>query len=164
MVTQPGLHDNDLVLWTQLLGEVLNAQMLERLAVEHPRIRYAHGFLIQQLVDGPRPVGEIAENLGVTSQAVSKSVRELEGLGYVGRSPDAADGRVRRVALTDRGQAVLEAGRAIRAELNAELEAALGAERVAAAAGTLRAALEARGAMPAVAARRVRPSELGPMG
>jgi DNA-binding MarR family transcriptional regulator len=148
------------VLWTQLLGEVLNGEMLERLAAEHPRVRYAHGFLIQQLVDGPRPVGEIAENLGVTSQAVSKTVRELEGLGYVDRSADAADGRVRRVALTESGRALLEAGRAIRAELNAELAGALGGDRVAAAAETLRAALEARGAMPAVGARRVRPSQL----
>ncbi|WP_169542323.1 MarR family winged helix-turn-helix transcriptional regulator [Solirubrobacter soli] len=160
MVTQSGLHDKDFVLWTQLLGEVLNGEVLERLAVEHPRVRYAHGFLIQQLVEGPRAVGEIAENLGVTSQAVSKTVRELEGLGYVERWSDPADGRVRRVALTERGRAVLEAGRAIRAELNAELVAALGAERVAAAAETLREALEARGAMTAVNARRVRPSEL----
>jgi hypothetical protein len=51
MVTQPRLHDNDLVLWTQLLGEVLNAQMLERLRAEHPDVRYSHGFLIQQLVE-----------------------------------------------------------------------------------------------------------------
>jgi hypothetical protein len=75
MVTQPGLHDQDLVLWTQLLGEVFNVEVLERLGAEHPDVRYAHGFLIQQLVEGPRPVGEIAENLGVTSQAVSKGRR-----------------------------------------------------------------------------------------
>ena len=160
MVTQPGLHDNDLVLWTQLLGEVLNGEILERLAVEHPHVRYAHGFLIQQLVDGPRPVGEIASNLGVTSQAVSKTVRELEGLGYVARAVDAADGRVRHVALTECGQAVLDAGRSIRAKLNAELIEALGANRAEAAADTLRAALEARGAMPEVTARRIRPSHL----
>ena len=103
------------MLWTQLLGEAFNVEVLERLSAEHPDVRYAHGFLIQQLVEGPRPVGEIAENLGVTSQAVSKTVRELEGLGYVERSADAADGRVRRVALTARGRAVLEAGRSIRA-------------------------------------------------
>ena len=160
MVTQPGLHDNDLVLWTQLLGEVLNAEILQRLRAEHPQVRYSHGFLIQQLVEGPRPVGEIAENLGVTSQAVSKSVRELEALGYVDRWGDPADGRVRRVALTERGRAVLEDGREIRARLNAELAQVLGAERLEAAASTLRAALESRGAMPAVSARRVRPSQL----
>ena len=148
------------MLWTQLLAEVLNAETLERLATEHPHVRYAHGFLIQQLVEGPRPVGEIAENLGVTSQAVSKSVRELEALGYVDRRGDAADGRVRRVALTERGRAVLEGGREIRARLNAELAEVLGVERLEAAASTLRAALESRGAMPAVSARRVRPSQL----
>ena len=161
MVTQPELHDNDLVLWTQLLGEVLNAQVLERLRAEHPHVRYAHGFLIQQLVEGPRPIGEIAENLGVTSQAVSKSVRELEGHGYVDRRGDPADGRVRRVALTDKGRAVVAAGRKVRAAINAELAEALGAARVEAAARTLKAALESRGAMPAVLARRVPPPALG---
>ena len=161
MVTQPGLHDNDLVLWTQLLAEVLNHEIVLRLKAEHPHVRYAHGFLIQQLVEGPRPVGEIAENLGVTSQAVSKSVRELEALGYVDRSSDPADGRVRRVALTDKGRAMLEATRATRAALNVELAEALGPERAQAAAATLKAALEARGAMELVQTRRLPPPSMG---
>jgi DNA-binding MarR family transcriptional regulator len=161
MVTQPGLQDKDLVLWTQLLAEVLNGEIVERLKAEHPHVRYAHGFLIQQLVEGPRPVGEIAENLGVTSQAVSKSVRELEALGYLDRSSDPADGRVRRVALTDKGRSLLDASRASRAALNAELAEALGAERAAGAAATLRAAVAARGAMPLVQARRLPPTTMG---
>jgi DNA-binding MarR family transcriptional regulator len=161
MVTQPGLHDNDLVLWTQLLAEVLNGEIVERLKAGHPDVRYAHGFLIQQLVEGPRPIGEIAENLGVTSQAVSKSVRELEAIGYVERWSDAADGRVRRVALTDKGRDVLEAGRAARAALNSELAEALGAERLQAAARTLKAALAARGALERVNTRRLKPPTMG---
>src|SRR4051812_49945962 len=97
MVTQPWFHDKDLVLWTQLLAESLNASMLDSLRERgHPELRYSHGFLFQQLVEGSRPVGEIAANLGVTSQAVSKSVRELETLGYVSREADPADARVRR--------------------------------------------------------------------
>src|SRR3954447_18714150 len=159
MVTQPGLYDTDLVLWTQLLAEALNTRMMEGLRERgHSELRYSHGFLFQQLVEGSRPVGEIAENLGVTSQAVSKSVRELEALGYVDRSADRADGRIRRVGLTERGRAVLEAGRSIRARLNAELVDALGGERVEVAAQTLKAALEARGALPAVLDRRVAPA------
>jgi DNA-binding MarR family transcriptional regulator len=161
MVAQLRLHDKDLVLWTQLLAELLNGEIVQRLKAEHPHVRYAHGFLIQQLVEGPRPVGEIAENLGVTSQAVSKSVRELEALGYVGRAGDPADGRVRRVALTDRGRAVVEATRAARAALNAELASALGAQRAEAAAATLKAALEARGGMPLVEGRRLPPPSMG---
>lgn len=155
MVTQPGLHDNDFVLWTQLLAEVLNAEVLERLRAEHPEVRYSHGFVFQQLVEGPRAVGEVAENLGVTSQAISKAARELEGLGYLERTPDPADARIRRLALSERGRAAVEAGRSARAALNRELADALGVERVEQAARTLMDALSARGAMPAVRDRRV---------
>jgi DNA-binding MarR family transcriptional regulator len=159
MIAQLRLHDNDLVLWSQLLAERLNAETLEALGRDHPDLRYAHGFLIQQLVDGARPVGEIAANLGVTSQAVSKSVKELEALGYVGRAPHPDDARVRQIALTDKGQAAIQATRDVRATLNEELETALGGEAFAAAARTLRAALDSRGGMPAVAGRRVRPAQ-----
>jgi DNA-binding MarR family transcriptional regulator len=157
MVAQLGLQDNDLVLWVQLLAERLNAEMLERLRAEHPELRYAHGFLFQQLVEGPRAVGEVAANLGVTSQAVSKSVRELEALGYVERAVDAEDARVRRIALTARGEAAVAAAREIRASLNAELREALGQRAAHSAARTLLAALESRGDMPAVRGRRVPP-------
>lgn len=159
MVTQPELHDNDLVLWVQLLAETLNGELLDRLRVDFPDVRYAHGFVFQQLVEGPRPVGEVAENLGVTSQAISKAARELEALGYVERTPSPADARVRLLALSQRGRAVVEAGRAGRAAVNAELASALGAERVEEAAATLKAAMRARDAMHVVAARRVRSAQ-----
>jgi DNA-binding MarR family transcriptional regulator len=160
MVTQPELHDKDLVLWTQLLAESLNAAMLSALRERgHGELRYSHGFLIQRLVEGSRPVGEIASALGVTSQAVSKAVRELEALGYVERVTDPDDARVRRVALTARGRAAVEAGRDIRATLNAQFSGALGEDRTAAAAATLAAALDTLGGLDAVRGRRVRPAQ-----
>ena len=95
--------------------EVLNAEMLEHLRAEHPDVRYSHGFVFQQLVEGPRPVGEVAENLGVTSQAISKAARELEGA----RLPRALDRPRRRAraapgAQRARAGAAVEAGRASR--------------------------------------------------
>jgi DNA-binding MarR family transcriptional regulator len=160
MVTQPGFHDKDLVLWTQLLAESLNARIIEALRARgHPELRYSHGFLFQQLVEGARPVGEIAVNLGVTSQAVSKAVRELEALGYVTREADAADARVRRVTLTPRGRDAVEASREIRVSLNARFASALGEDRVEAAAGTLAGAVDALGGLDAVHGRRVRPAQ-----
>jgi DNA-binding MarR family transcriptional regulator len=160
MVTQPGLHDKDLVLWTQLLAEALNASMLASLRERgHPELRYSHGFLFQQLVEGARPVGEIAANLGVTSQAVSKAVRELEALGYVSRVADAADARVRRVALTARGEDAIEASRQIRASLNARFASALGEARVGAAAVALSDAVDVLGGLDAVRGRRVQPAQ-----
>jgi len=159
MVTQPGLRDNDLVLWTQLLAETLNAHLLDVLRAEFPDLRYAHGFLFQQLVEGPRPVGQVAENLGVTSQAISKTARELEVLGYVERTPSPEDARVRLLALSSRGRAAVEASRTARARLNEELTAALGATALKQATATLRAALESRNAMHAVTSRRVRSAQ-----
>jgi DNA-binding MarR family transcriptional regulator len=160
MVTQPGLHDNDLVLWTQLLAESLNASMLDALRERgHPELRYSHGFLFQQLIEEARPVGEIAANLGVTSQAVSKAVRELEALGYVRREADPADARVRRVGLTANGQDAIEAAREIRASLNARFAETLGADRAQAAAATLADAVRESGALDAVRGRRMPPAQ-----
>jgi DNA-binding MarR family transcriptional regulator len=163
MVTQPRLYDEDVVLWTQLLAEVLNAEVLEAMrAGGHPDVRYSHGFLFQQLVEGPRAVGEVAANLGVTSQAVSKAARELEALGYLERTPDPEDARVRRLALTARGRDALETGRAARAALNRRLADALGAGRTEAAAATLADAMRELGAMDAVRGRRIRPAQALP--
>ena len=88
VVTEPWSQDDDLVLWTLLLAEDLNAAALARLQEEHPDVRYSHGFLFQQLVSGPQPVGALAEQLGVTSQAISKTASELERLGYGERVKD----------------------------------------------------------------------------
>ena len=142
MVTQPGLHDKDLVLWTQLLAEVLNAEMLERLRAEHPRRPLLARLRLPAARRGAAAVGEVAENLGVTSQAISKVARELEALGYVERAPDPADARVRRLGAErarprgGRGGPRRSAPRSTR-----ELAEALGAERVEAAARTLMDAL-----------------------
>ena len=40
MVTQPGLHDKDLVLWTQLLAESLNAAILDAAWAELQDVGY----------------------------------------------------------------------------------------------------------------------------
>ena len=156
MVTQPRLHD-DLVLSISLAAEVLGGEVLERVrAAGHPGIRYAHGFLFQTLASGPRAVGEVANDLGVTSQAISKTVAELERLGYVERRAADGDARRRLIALTDRGHAAVQAGRDARAAIGAEVAAAIGDERARAAAAAIADALEARGAMDAIRARRVR--------
>ncbi len=52
--------------------------------------------------------GQLADSAMVTSGAVSKRVDRLERKGLVRRRVDAADGRGRRVALTDEGFALVE--------------------------------------------------------
>ncbi|MEZ4239345.1 MAG: MarR family transcriptional regulator [Myxococcota bacterium] len=70
--------------------------------------------MFQHLVERSPTIGELAERLGVTQQAASKAVAELEGLGYVARAADPADSRVRRVSLTARGWDAVERARGAR--------------------------------------------------
>jgi DNA-binding MarR family transcriptional regulator len=120
-------------------------------------LRFSHGFLVQRLVEDEQSIAALAAALGVTQQAVSKTVTELERLGYVRRRADPRDARVRLVALTDRGRAAVTAAREERAAVEAELRERLGPRRVAAATRVLREALDLHGATAAVRTRRVRP-------
>lgn len=150
--------DLDLSLAALFAGYALNDEVQRRLhAAGFDGLRFAHGFLIQHLVEEGRPVGELAQLMGVTQQAVSKTVRELEGLGYVERRSADRDARVRVVTLTQRGRRALETARTQRRDLIEELRAEFGGDRVDAATTLLRDVLRAQRALPDIRRRRVRP-------
>jgi DNA-binding MarR family transcriptional regulator len=150
--------DIDVSLAALFAGWALADEVQRRIAADGlDDLRFADGVVFQHLVPGPRTIGALAERLGVSQQAVSKSVADLERRGYVRREADPSDGRARRVALTERGDAAIDAGRRHRAAVAAELGARLGEERVEAARQTLVDALEAFGGAAAVRGRRVRP-------
>jgi DNA-binding MarR family transcriptional regulator len=149
--------DLDLTLAALFAGYALNDEVQRRLhAAGFEGLRFSHGFLVQHLVAGERTVGELAELMGVTQQAVSKTVGELETLGYLDRRARAGDARVRPVALTQKGRRAIETACAARAEVVAELRSELGPRRVDAATALLRDVLRAQGAMPDIRRRRVR--------
>jgi DNA-binding MarR family transcriptional regulator len=118
-------------------------------------LRFSHGFVIQHLVDEPRTIGELARRMGVSQQAASKVVAELEALGYVERTGDDGDARIRRVGLSRRGRAAIAAGRRARLRLEQRLETRCGAADMAAARDLLSRALTELGGADAVRARRV---------
>ena len=82
-------------------------------------------------------MSELAERLGVSKQAVTQLVDDLEGFGVVARVPDPEDARARRVVFTARGRAGFFEGLETLGELERELARAIGDEPMAA----LRAAL-----------------------
>lgn len=120
-------------------------------------VRPSHGFVFQHLLEGSPTIGELAAVLGVTQQAASKVVRELEGLGHVERRPDQSDNRVRRVALTGAGRSVVDRARQHRAELEAILVERHGQRAVETARAVLVSVLEISGGLPDVSHRSVRP-------
>jgi DNA-binding MarR family transcriptional regulator len=148
----------DVVLAALFAGLALNEQVAARLhAAGFDDVRFSHGFVFQHLVPGPLAVGELARRMGVSQQAASKAAAELEQLGYVERVRDPADARVRRLALSARGRAAVEAGRGARAAVAGELADALGPRRAETLRRTLLDALAVAGGLDAVRARRVPP-------
>ncbi len=61
---------------------------------------------------GPTTLSTVAEHLSADKGLISRSISELEGLGFLERTPDPADRRSRLIALTPLGQERLEAARA----------------------------------------------------
>ena len=148
----------DLVSAIQLAGQAVDARVLAGLRrAGLTGLTVGHGYVVQRLIDGPSTVGEVAAALGVTQQAVSKTVRELTRLGYVEQAVDEADRRRHPVSLTARGRRAVAVAREARAALAASLEAAAGPERLAAAAEVLAAALDELGVAERIRRRAAPP-------
>jgi DNA-binding MarR family transcriptional regulator len=80
--------------------------------------------------DGRRP-SDLADEAGMTKQAMNYLLGQLERSGYLVRGDDPHDRRSRRVHLTERGRAVARTIRATVADIEAELRHELGSERFA---------------------------------
>jgi DNA-binding MarR family transcriptional regulator len=117
-------------------------------------LREPHGYLFQHLLAEPRSVGQLSKLMGVTQQAVSKTVAELMRAGYV-ETAVADDARVRLVRLSEKGHASVLASRRAREKLERRLTSALGKKRAAALRTGLAELVEELGATDAVKARRV---------
>ena len=70
----------------------------------HPGIRSAHCTVLASLGTGAVRVTQLAEQSRVTQQAMGKTLRELERMGYLSRDVDAVDKRAREIRLTPLGQ------------------------------------------------------------
>jgi len=89
----------------------------------------AHSALLRDVGDdGARP-RELAAHAGVTRQAVTKLVDELERLDLVRRDPDPDDGRGVIVRYTDRGRAGVAIARKRQLALERDYAAKVGADR-----------------------------------
>ena len=109
-------------------SRLLDEEGVRRVARERgaPELRRSHTALLPHIdLEGTR-ISDLADRLGVTKQAVSQLVDELEALGVVARHPDPGDARARRVAFTPRGRAGLLEGLATLRTLEAELAEGVG--------------------------------------
>ena len=84
----------ELSLTAQFAAWAMLDEVSDRLTAEgFGDTRSADGVVVQHLVDGPRSITDLAARMGVTQQAASKSVADLEARGYVARRIDPEDRR-----------------------------------------------------------------------
>lgn len=101
------------------LAEGLQAHLVAAGFDDHRLVH--HNVMAHVTFEGIR-LTELAERAGITKQAMSELVLDLEQLGYLVRTADPHDGRAKLIGFTDKGRAaVREAMRAF-----AEMESALG--------------------------------------
>jgi DNA-binding MarR family transcriptional regulator len=123
----------DLASALSLAGSAVDRHVLQRLHDDgFPELRVGHGYVVQRLLVGPHTVTELAAGLGVTQQAVSKSVAEMVAAGLLDRVADPHDARRRPLVLSARGRAAVAAARAARADVERDLARATGDPDVAA--------------------------------
>ncbi|GIJ50677.1 MarR family transcriptional regulator [Virgisporangium aliadipatigenens] len=105
----------------------VNEQIIGRLAaLGHPDVRGPHTAVFTNLdADGTRAV-TLAQRAGMTRQAMSNLVRELETAGYLQVSPDPADGRAALVRLTALGEKFCNDAATVISQLGAEWAGHLG--------------------------------------
>ena len=144
----------------QFLGHRVNELILAGSQRKgHLQIRTSHGYVIQHLVESDHPVArtgtELARRMGVSQQAVSKTVRELVRLG-VAEMTRSRDGRAREVCLNQRGWEMVLDARQARAGIEARLRRCLGDRRYAEAQRALRECLKMVGGIEGIRSRRIR--------
>jgi DNA-binding MarR family transcriptional regulator len=111
-------------------ASVVDAEVKAALAEQgFDEIQPGHHTLLRHLgEDGARP-SELAARAGITRQAVTKTLDDLERVGLVEREPDAADGRGVIVHYTPRGLAALQVARTRGKQLERRFASKIGADR-----------------------------------
>lgn len=92
-------------------------------------LRPTHNAVLRYLDEDGTRASELARRSGLTRQALTQIVDDLEQLGYVTRRADPTDRRAKLVVYTDRGREGFRASRAIVADLERGVRQRLGRER-----------------------------------
>ena len=96
----------------------------------HPDVRAVHEFALRAIDTGADTASELGRRLAVSKQAAAKTIAALQGLGYVELEADPADGRRRRIRVTQRGHDMVAIGSALFDDVRERWAAQIGAEQL----------------------------------
>ncbi|HST38697.1 MAG TPA: MarR family transcriptional regulator [Conexibacter sp.] len=97
----------------------------------HPGVRPAHEFALRAIDAGADTASALGRRLTVSKQAAAKTIAGLEQLGYVGRTSDPSDARLKRVQVTPRGHELMTVGARLFDEVRDRWAAQIGAAQLA---------------------------------
>ncbi len=93
-------------------------------------LSFSQVMVLMRLYHGSKSgVSEIGEQMGITNAAASQSIDRLVNLGLIERTEDPEDRRAKRLALTRKGQALVEKGIKARCQWIEDLTNALTPEQ-----------------------------------
>ncbi|MCP2635346.1 MarR family transcriptional regulator [Microbacterium sp. HD4P20] len=108
-------------------ASIVTTTALSELAAQgHPAIRVTHVPVFMHIDPAGTAISTLAERSGVSRQAMSMTVRDLESHGYVVTAPSDTDRRAILVSLTERGARLCEDAARISSELAARWSDELG--------------------------------------
>lgn len=97
----------------------------------YPDIQPTHGNNLFRHIDGDGSrITEIAERAQLTKQYIGNLAEYLEARGYVERIPDPTDGRAKIVRFTEQGRDVERVAEQVLGQIEEELTARLGDEKM----------------------------------
>ena len=91
---------------------------------------------------GPNSASQIANDLGITRQAVHKTVKELEACGWLASTVDPIRRNQRTITFTDEGERMMSEARALFKQLDDKLFAGWDPEQIASVFALLESPLE----------------------
>jgi DNA-binding MarR family transcriptional regulator len=114
-LAEDGLPDH-LARWLEAVTRRLTAELGASGMRDFPELRGSHRRILQMIPEGGIRITDLARLAGMTKQSLGEFADWLEGHGFVTSGSDRADGRVRLVTRTARGDAAADtAARAIAA-------------------------------------------------
>ncbi|HEU0035532.1 MAG TPA: MarR family transcriptional regulator [Kofleriaceae bacterium] len=118
-------------------ARLVNEQAIARVQQAGGKVRLAHTALFPHITSEGVRLTTLAEQVGVTKQAIGPLVDDLEDEGVIERVDDPDDRRAKRIRWTAKGRRALLHGLGVLAALEAEVAAAVGKRRLAELADTL---------------------------
>jgi MarR family transcriptional regulator for hemolysin len=115
------------------------------------------GYVFRALLAESLTTSQLAARLRITPQGAAKIVDEMVAAGYVERRSDPADGRARRLRLTDRGRRAVATARRFHADYERRLADTHGVDRVAVLREVLTALVDRDPSVTETATRLLRP-------